>query len=101
MMKFLSQVSPFDKGKPVRLGQDKVLAGAKIVLGDLVLVPILRVSCSCSSLGGGVVFTGSKVPVAMLMISSQGRSAVNMDGEEVSIEQFLAFPEIRDQVESL
>lgn len=83
------------------LGQVKFSAGTKIILGNVTLVLIVRTVYACRNLGGRIVCTGSKNPVAMLILSPHARSAVNMDGEEVSVEQYLAYPEIRDLVENL
>ena len=67
---------------------EEVSVGQPITIGETMLVPIVRTSMSCRNVNNGIVCFGSKNPVGIVIISPKWKSAINVAGEEVPIDQY-------------
>jgi len=70
------------------LEKEKVSADQPITVGETILLPIVRTSISCRNVNNGIVCFGSKNPVGIVIISPKWKSAINVAGEEVPIDQY-------------
>lgn len=68
---------------------EEVKAGQPIRVGKITLVPIERTFVSCVGMEGGVVVRGSKGLAGIVVLSGKNRYAIDLTGEEVSINRYL------------
>jgi len=81
---------------------EKVIAGEYITVGEIRLLPIIRTSVSCREVSRGVVCSGFKNLVGIVVISPEWKFAMNVDGEEVAVEQYAEqVPEVKELLESM
>ena len=65
------------------------------------LLPIIRTSVICQSVNRGVVCSGLKSLIGIVVVSPKRKYAINMDGEEVPVEQYVEqTPEVKELLES-
>ncbi len=77
-------------------------AGQYITVGKTTLLPIIRTSVICRSVNQGVVCSGSKSLIGIVVISPKRKYVINMDGEEVPVELYAEqAPEVKELLESL
>ena len=67
---------------------EKVRAGQPITVGETRLFPIIRTFISCQDINRSMVCFGSKSPVGIVVISPKWKGAINVAGEEVSIDHY-------------
>ena len=80
----------------------EVSAGQYITVGKITLLPIIRTSVTCRSVNRGVVCSGSKSLIGIVVVSPKRKYAMNMDGEEVPVEQYTEqVPEVKKLLESM
>ncbi len=76
---------------------EEVSAGKAITVGETMLLPIVRTSISCRNVNSGIVCSGSKNLVGIVIISPKWKHAINVAGEEVPIDQYLEqVPEVKE-----
>ena len=76
---------------------EEVSAGKPITVGETMLLPIVRTSISCRNVNSGIVCSGSKIPIGIIVISPGWRRALNIAGEEVPLDQYLEqVPEVKE-----
>lgn len=81
---------------------EKMSAGQYIIVGELTLLPIIHTYMSCRNVNHGIVCSGSKNLVGIVVISPKCRRAINVDGEEVPVKQYVEMvPEVRELLQSM
>ena len=80
----------------------EVSAGQLITLGETILLPIVRTSRSCRIVNSGIVCSGSKNLVVIVIISPHWKCALNAAGEEVPIDQYSEqVPELKELLQGI
>ena len=80
----------------------EVSAGQYITVGEITLLPIIRTSVISRSVNQGVVCSGSKSLIGIVVVSPKRKYAINMDGEEVPVEQYAEqVPEVKELLKSM
>ena len=81
---------------------EKMSAGQYIIVGELTVLPIIRTYMSCRNVNHDIVCSGSKNLVGIVVISPKYRHAINVDGEEVPVAQYVEMvPEVRELLQSM
>ncbi len=76
-------------------------AGQRIAAGETTLLPIIRTSVISRNVNRGVVCSGSKSLIGIVVVSPKRKYVINMDGEEVPVEQYAKqVPEVKELLES-
>ena len=68
---------------------EEVKAGQPMRVGEITLVPIESTFVSCVSVEGGAVVRGSKGLAGIVVVSGKNRYAIDLTGEEVSMDRYL------------
>ena len=68
---------------------EEIGAGQCLTVGEIRLLPIIRTYMSCRNVNHGIVCSGSKNLVGIVVISPKCRHAINADGEEVPVKKYL------------
>ena len=80
---------------------EEMSAGQCITVGELTLLPIIRTYVSCRSVNSGIVCSGSKDIVGIVVVSPKGKHAINVAGEEVPLEQYMEqIPEVKELLQN-
>ena len=80
----------------------EVSAGQYIAVGETTLLPIIRTSIICRSVNRGVVCSGSKSLIGIVVVSPKRKYAIDVDGEEVPVELYAEqAPEVKELLESM
>ena len=66
----------------------EVSAGEHIAVGQVTIVPIVRTSAHCRRGGRGLVGSGSKEVLGVVVLSPEGQYAISVSGEEVPLKHF-------------
>jgi len=82
-------LTPIEVDGGITLEIEEVSAGQPITVGGITLLPIVRTSISYRNVNSGIVCFGSKNPVGVVIISPKWKSAINVAGEEVPIDQYM------------
>lgn len=61
-----------------------------VSVGDITIVPVVEVRLNCRCVNGGLFFSGSKQPWAILVIAGGERRAFSPEGEEMPLAEVLA-----------
>lgn len=78
--------------------ESKLVVDPPVVIDDISLVAVSRVSAGCWHIGHGLSLFGSKVPVFIVTRSRMGEKAFRITGEEISREELLQeIPGINEQ----
>ena len=80
--------TPIEVDGGVTLEIEEVIAGQPITVGETMLLPIVRTSINCRNVNSGIVCSGSKNVVGIVIISPKWKRAINVAGEEVPIDQY-------------
>ena len=81
---------------------EKTSAGQYIIVGELTLLPIIRTYMSCRNVNHGIVCSGSKNLVGIVVISPKWKGAINVAGEEVPVAQYMEqVPEVKELLQSM
>lgn len=62
-----------------------------ITVGEITLFPIIRTSVSCRNGNSGIVCSGSKNLVGIVVVSPKEKRAINVNGEEVPFAQYMKY----------
>ncbi len=81
-------LTPIEVDGGITLEIEEVSAGQPITVGEIMLLPIVRTSINCRNVNSGIVCFGSKNPIGIVIISPKWKSAINVAGEEVPIDQY-------------
>jgi hypothetical protein len=77
--------------------KEEISVGSHIRIGEVTLLPILRTAVVCLSSRWGITGFGTREVIGMVVISPAGNRAINISGEEVSVEEYAAkVPEVRE-----
>ena len=74
---------------------ESLSAGQPMTVGELTILPIIRIYIGCQNTDHLIVGSASKKPVAILVISPKKKRALNLDGEEVPLDQYAEVPEVK------
>lgn len=81
---------------------EEVSAGKAITLGETMLLPIVRTSISCRNVNSGIVCSGSKNLVGIVIISPKRKHAINVAGEEVPVDRYTEqVPELKELLQDM
>lgn len=69
--------------------RETISVGQSITVGEATLLPLVRTVVRCQESGGGVVCSGLKHVTAVVVLSPEGTRALNGEGEEVPVEQYV------------
>ena len=76
---------------------EEIKVGQHITVGEITLLPIIRTSVSCRDVNGGIVCSGSKNLVGIVIVSPKEKRAINVNGEEVPVHQYMELvPELKE-----
>ncbi len=53
------------------------------------LLPVIKTSVRCLNVSGGIVCSGAKGPVGIVVVSPKHKRAINVNGEEVPVDQYM------------
>jgi len=67
---------------------EEVRAGARITIGGVTLVPVVRTVAYCHGIRGSIAGFGVKEVVGVVVLSADGKRAISVSGEEVPVESF-------------
>lgn len=68
-----------------------------VTIGEVTLLPIVQTCVYVRRAGRGVMCSASKHPLGVVIVSPEGRRALNLAGEEVPVEHYLEMaPALRD-----
>lgn len=66
-------------------------------VGDVTILPIVRTGVRVGGRGGGIACSAFKQVVGIVVLSPTGRHALNVEGEEVPIDDYVRLvPGLRD-----
>jgi len=81
---------------------EKVSAGQCITVEEITLLPITQTSISCQTVNSGIICSGSKNLLGIVVISPKWKGAINVAGEEVPVAQYMEqVPEIKELLQSM
>ena len=66
----------------------EIRVGRPVIIGEVTIVPLERVSVYHGSRKGGLSLYISKEPIGVVISSAQGKQAFNMSGERVPLETY-------------
>ena len=76
---------------------EEIKVGQHITVGEITLLPIIRTSVSCRDVSGGIVCSGSKNLIGIVIVSPKEKRAINVNGEEVPVHQYMELvPELKE-----
>ncbi len=75
--------------------KEEISAGERITVGQVTLVPILRTAAHCRMGSRGIIGSGSREVLGVVVLSPAGHRALNVAGESVPVEDYIRLvPEI-------
>ena len=81
---------------------EEVSTGNSITVGETMLLPIVRTSISCRNVNSGIVGSGSKNLVGIVIVSPKWKHAINVAGEEVPIDRYTEqVPELKELLQGM
>jgi hypothetical protein len=79
------------------LETEEIRVGQRITVGKITLLPIIRTSVTCRNVSSGIVCTGWKNPVGIVVVSPEEKRAISINGEEVPVHQYMEqVPELKE-----
>jgi hypothetical protein len=79
------------------LEKEEIRVGEKITVGEITLLPIIRTSVTCRNVSRGIVCSGSKNLVGIVVVSPKEKRAISINGEEVPVHQYMEqVPELKE-----
>jgi hypothetical protein len=82
--------------------EKEVRVEAPVTIAGITVVPVVETAKNRWSARRGFSFLGFKQPVSVIIVTSEGKKAFNMDGEELSLEQLgEEFPAIKEALAEL
>lgn len=77
--------------------KEELSAGQRIEVGEMTLLPIVGTSVNCQSVSRGIIYSGRKHPVGIVVVSPEWEGAISVAGEEVPVEQYAEqVPEVKE-----
>ncbi len=76
--------------------KETVFTGEWLTIGEVTLVPVLRTRADCRCRAGGVVATGTKDVIGVIVISAEGRRAIPVTGDEQELAEYPAVAAVLD-----
>jgi hypothetical protein len=70
--------------------KEVIFTGEPLNVGAVTLVPVLRTRVGCQSRAGGMVATGAKDVIGVVVISAEGLHAITVTGDELRLEKYPA-----------
>jgi len=70
--------------------KEEISASERITVGKVTLLPILRTVAHCRKGSRGIIGSGSREVLGVVVLSPEGPRAINIAGEEVPIEDYTA-----------
>ena len=81
---------------------EEIKAGQPVRVGEITLVPIERTFVICAGMEGGAVVRGSKGLTGIVVVSGKARYAIDLTGEEASMDRYLnQVPELGQMLDRL
>ena len=79
--------------------REEVSVGDSVTVGDVTLLPIVRTGVRMRRGQGGIACSAFKQVMGIVVVSPTGRHALNIEGEEVPIDDYMHLvPGLRDLV---
>jgi hypothetical protein len=95
-------LAPIKVDGGITLEIEEVSVGEPISVPGAVLLPIVRTSMSCRNINSGIVGSGSKNLVGIVIISSKWKHAINLAGEEIPLDQYIEqVPELKELLQGI
>jgi len=69
--------------------KQEIIVDSPVAAGGVTVIPVVEVSLSHWRIKGGFSFYGVKKPVSLVVISSAGKRAFRITGEEVPLNQLV------------
>ncbi len=76
--------------------KEAVFCGEQLTIGEVTLVPVLRTRAGCYCRDGGVVATGTKDVIGVIVISAEGRRVIPVAGDERQLTEYPAVAAVLD-----
>ncbi len=64
-------------------------AGRPIIVGEITIIPLERLSVYHDGRKGGLLIYASKEPIGIVIVSPQGTAAIDMCGGQVPLENYI------------
>ncbi len=82
--------------------KEKVIVEQRITVGEITLLPLTRIFMYYQDVKGSLVCAGSKNLIGIVAVSPKWKRAINVDGEEVPIGQYVEqVPEVKELLQSM
>ncbi|MBL7165248.1 MAG: hypothetical protein ISS55_02030 [Dehalococcoidales bacterium] len=77
--------------------KEEISAGERITVGQVTLLPILRTVAHCRKGSRGIIGSGSREVLGVVVLSPAGHRAISVSGESVPLENYISqVPEIEE-----
>ena len=77
--------------------KEEISAGERITVGQVTLLPIIRTVAHCRKGSRGIIGSGSREVLGVVVLSPEGQHAISVAGEEVPVERYASqVPEIEE-----
>lgn len=77
--------------------KEEISAGEHITVGQVTLLPILRTVAHCRKGSRGIIGSGSRDVLGVVLLSPEGPRAISVSGESVPVERYASqVPEIEE-----
>ena len=77
--------------------KEEISAGERIIVGQVTLLPVIRTVAHCRKGSRGIIGSGSREVLGVVVLSPEGPHAINVSGESVPVEDYAAqVPEIEE-----
>ena len=67
----------------------KVTIVGPMAIAGMTLILVTRLSLKCQPVGGGILFSGIKQPISIVVASPSTKKAFNVTGEAISLDQLI------------
>ncbi len=77
--------------------KEEISAGERIGIGEVTLLPIIRTVAHCRKGSRGMIGSGSRDVLGVVVLSPAGQRAISVSGEAVPVERYASqVPEIEE-----
>jgi hypothetical protein len=81
--------------------KEEISAGELITVGQVTLLPILRTVANCRMGSRGIIGSGSRDVLGVVVLSPAGQWAISVSGESVSVEDYVRLvPDISELLDN-
>ncbi len=70
--------------------KEEISAGERITVGQVTLLPILRTVAHCRKGSRGIIGSGSREVLGVVVLSPAGHRAISVSGESVPLENYMS-----------